>query len=381
MVKQMKKKIIYTFILAAFIFSTGGCNDPVFYLISQEIPRIEPLVRGSPTNFAVFKDTMYVASGRTLFRYKNNEWGNTLLSNRIVQLAATDSYLYALFFEERGSIILEIKRTATPEAADSWINILSLTNENFSNSKFQTIYSAGNTLFIGAQISNEDRYIVIQVIGDVITYTNISGNISALLRGAAFDGTNIFLCTEGGIYKNGVLIPVPENSNFNFRGIISLDDNSIAAITRNGNLHRISPDFEPEPVTGFNDGRRATGAMAVWQDTNDPQNRILLVGRQDISLSSSGFTFGYVELILDAAGGISAVDTFRTPGVHQPSTIDDNSIYVSSLGKIPINHIFQTPVNVDGERVLFASTQQDGVWSVRGRPNNSSPHWNAEGGQ
>jgi hypothetical protein len=151
------------------------------------------------------------------------------------------------------------------------------------------------------------------------------------------------------------------------------------AITRNGRLFQITTSAATEISGAFANDRLATGALAVWQGSS---NSILLVGRQDPAYSTStGYTHGYMEFVLNTEGGISGPVSFKEPG-DAPSTIIDKEVYVSSLGKIPVNHIFQASTNVDEDRTLFASTQKDGVWSLRQhdvRPPN--PHWNAESQQ
>jgi len=65
--KSFVKKILTLFSIV-FLFST--CNDPVFFIVHEETPLLKPLIEGSPTNFVVFGDAMYVASGRFLFTVK-----------------------------------------------------------------------------------------------------------------------------------------------------------------------------------------------------------------------------------------------------------------------------------------------------------------------
>lgn len=396
----MKKKLLIIFILVLTALSFVTCNDPVFYLISQEIPRVTPLVRGSPTDFVVFNDNMYIASGRNLHYYKfndpdsiRNNWNRISLNDNIIAIAATDKYLYALTFRDRSDEIeTRLIRTEAPDKAESWNGVPA---DGYIDYIFHTVYSVNDTLYIGAQ-TDAGAFTILKLSDNdsAIAPTGItSGNTSAFPRGVAFNGTNTFICTNGGIYICGSYTLIPGTTDFNFMGITNLPDNTVVAIARNrSENNEILYEITTSGATGrakFPDSRNATGALAVWQDVDNPSVQLLLAGRQDMSYTTStGFTFGYVELLLDAAGGITGgVDDNefkvpgKVPGDTQPSTIEERSVYVSSLGRLPINAIFQAPSNVDEHRTLFASTQQDGVWSLREHPGRRDLHWNAEGGQ
>jgi hypothetical protein len=72
-------------------------------------------------------------------------------------------------------------------------------------------------------------------------------------------------------------------------------------------------------------------------------------------------------LVLDPRGSIS-------PDI----TVDGNTDrYTATIGKHPINHLFQTPNNIDPRMTFFASTQTAGLWSYRDRT--GGWQWNAEG--
>lgn len=65
-------KIIIFLLTLLFIFSTGSCNDPIFYTISMEVAPIEPYIKGGAVNYAVFEDRLYTAAGTTLYSYTGN---------------------------------------------------------------------------------------------------------------------------------------------------------------------------------------------------------------------------------------------------------------------------------------------------------------------
>ncbi|MCL2411940.1 MAG: hypothetical protein FWC97_09900 [Treponema sp.] len=397
-------KILYIVLIFALAFTAfNSCNDPVFYRISEEIPLVPPLIRGSPSNFALFEDPhgstnyyTYVATGRNLFRFRENYWaemtGNMALPNHItgvIQLAATDDYLYALCFRETSTAII---RELWRYDGTNWTQI---TGTIAPYTEMQTIFSANNRLFIGAHRNgtvpdpdNHNRpvlyHAILYVNNNNIELTNIT-EIRSLLRGAAFDGTNIFLCTGSNIFvrnsSGGGSNSDISGDISNFQGIIALPDDTVVAITLDGRLFEVDSTGivsaptgtgnAPWPITSFGDGRSATGALAIWQDDPDPNTPTteyrLLVGRRDIRATTmSGHTFGYVELELSNTGGIAAGEnSFETPDVHA---------FSNTIGAIIVNHLFQPPC---GSRIL-ASTQRRGVWSYRHRAGDSHRVWNAE---
>jgi hypothetical protein len=138
----------------------------------------------------------------------------------------------------------------------------------------------------------------------------------------------------------------------------------------------------------------ATGALTIWTNPDNENERLLLAGRQDTHAASvdTGYTYGYLELELDAAGssGIKDKSEFEEPGIRDVSSVDkgDNERYKSTIGKHPVKFLFQAPESVDPPEkdnlgsilypgmTLFASTQQNGVWSYRER--DGMKQWNAE---
>ena len=363
------KTLLLLLFLSALLFTLGACNDAIFYKISVEQERVEPRIKGSPTNFTVFGGYMYVASGKTLYKYKDGIWEENESINglNIVQLAADGTSLYALCFEDTTSGITRkiFKKTAT----EPWLeNTLNISDEH---NIIQSIYSAGNELYIGAQRLNANDFAIYKIDGNNASLV-VEGRNDGLLNGAATDGNNTFLCTRNGIfYSDGSVI---EGSNINFIGIIALPNKEIVAITRNGNLYKVETTGLTH-ITGFSDNRWASGSIGLWQNVENLSQHILLVGRQDREYSTTtGYTYGYMELELDSSGGIVSDKSFREPGRTSEvlfSSVDENEPYVSSLGRQPVNHIFQAP-----DMILFASTQKDGVWSYRARQ--GKRQWNAE---
>ena len=399
------KKIMF-FILIIFIFVS--CNDDIFYRISLEIKNLEPRIKGSPSNFVIFDDSMYVASSRRLYHYnKNDGWNVESLSDdfsnmRIIQLAAAGDYLYAFCYEDKDKSVT--RKILRRKASEDWTEA-----PQISDGILQSIYSANNKLFIGVQKTGTNEHAVYVIENDALNEI-IQGKENALLVGAASNGTTVFLCTMTGIYTdNGNIVRGSGVSGIwnVYSGIIALNE-SIVAINREGNLYKVYPtspcsceNDDPEVPDCECDGNNedcectdcdsrnmelvarlnidrnrrwlATGALAVWEKE---EQFLLLAGRQEAAYTlDTGFRNGYMELHLSNAGGIGG-NTFKEPGKDSPTSIHNDRNYESMFGRYPINHIIQVPEDIDPDRTLFASTQREGVWSYRVRDGN--PIWNAE---
>jgi hypothetical protein len=372
--------------LIALLFITGACafcacSDSVYYAISKEVTPIEARIKGGPSNFAVFNNYMYVASASKLLRYKDGNWDDKFRQpvGRIKQLASTGSHLYALCYNDgenpAGSTAL---RRYVGDSSD-WLKI---EGDTKGYNTFQSIYSAGGELFIGAE--KNDAFAILHVKDGKIENLVETG-LKAMLCGAAFYETVCYLCTEGyaqnndettktgGIYYyNAESYPrpplIPNSNGIRFTGIISLKD-SVAAIDRGGKLYAVTTRGISAATASL--GRESTGALAVWHDDGNAP-RLLLAGR---SALTEGYTYGYMEL--DITEAVSSWN-FREPGEKQPSSIKDlnKELYISTIGKESVTHLFQAPFEVDKNMTLFASTQKNGVWSYRER--DKILQWNAE---
>jgi len=352
-----------------------ACSDPIFYTISWEVEPKEPLIKGSPTNFALFNDAVYVASGNGLWKYdKAKKWKKNNLGENILQIASTADFLYVLCFEDTTS---DIKTTIKQMDASGTLTNVSVDTGAYIN--IQNIYSVSDTLFISASAATSYA---------VFYYNNSGQGQLALgeLSGAASNGTDYFICTkQGGIFCidggtfTSVPVPLPEGTNETFMGIISLEDDAAAAtivsIARNGVLYSVNNTGASKLVVSFN-GRLATGALAIYRVNDEP--KLLLAGRQDLLgyTVDSGYTYGYLEVELDVTG-IKTGSNFIEPGESSPSSIyGENALFKTTIGKYPVNSIFQTPYEIDNEMTLFASTQKNGVWSYRDI--DGKWQWNAE---
>jgi len=370
----MKKTFIKLIILFSAVFIFFSCNDPIFFIVSEEIPILKPFIDGSPGNFAVLGDNMYVASGKNIFIYRKNtnKWADwKKLDDRVTGLAATSSSLYALYLNN--------------DSDDGRIRDCS-SGSNLSLSNVQSIHASQDVLFACARDNNKYK-IYFRKEGSSV-FTVIPGaSFDSMLSGSAFDGKYYYLCLNEGIYyaeKTQIdnpstltdKLPVLGKDN-GFTGIIELEKNYVAAITNDGKLYEIK-DADINEAAKFTDDRYSTGALALWYRDNDAtMPSLLLVGRKEMYYStSSAYTNGYVEITLDTNTGRISGSGFSDPGKNALSSIDNYDRYVSSLGKKPVNHIIQTPKKIDPKMTLFASTQQDGVWSYKDR--GKGEQWNAE---
>jgi hypothetical protein len=362
-----------------------------------------------PTNFVVFEGRMYVASGNDLFSYKyeksapKDSWKNEISpGGNILQIASTGDNLYALCTTDKNNDGKTIVKRMDKDNS-TWIPMGGVLDDY---AKIQNIYAAGGVLFVWAALSTSNYNNNILYIKDTQDAKNIMDNQddTGLITGAAFNGTSYFLPfiskkTDkdkiNGVYRiddlNGVVKTIIfKNSlgndvNIHFNGIINLGNgaNTILLISRNGEIYTVNDSIEK--ITGIFMGRLSTGALAIWRENDQPDcKKLLLAGRQDSLYYSStyGYSYGYMELELDDAG-IKPGSNFIEPGrnsvnAQSVSTLTDYERYKSSIGKYPLNFIFQTPPDIDSNMTLFASTQTNGVWSYRVRENEQK-YWNAEG--
>jgi len=361
--KIYKLKLLVVLLI---VFSFGSCNDAIFYKITVEPPKLVPLIGGSPTNFVVYGVKLYVASGKQIYSYDGNSWSSKEFGGRVGCLAATTGALYALYLYNDGG-------DGRIKNYDSG-NDLSLSN-------VQSIHASGDVLFACVRNDDNTTYKVYYKKESDPGFTEIPDTFSSILNGVASDNTYYYLCVNEGIYyikkseiNTASNLPVL-GKDYRFVGIINLSIDYVAAISEKGDLYEISNAVISDKKAGFNDGRYSTGALAIWY--KDAKPCLLLAGRkEDYYSTTSGYSNGYVEIALDeTTGKIKDGAVFNEPGKIAPTSIDSYDRYTPSLGKKLINHIIQTPSAIDANMIMFASTQQDGVWSYRDHGDGIA--WNA----
>ena len=384
-----KKYIIQSLFCFVFLLILCTCNDPVFYAISQEVKPIKPRIKGTPTNIVEYKSYMYVASGYTLYKYNSNTqpyWSNmgSPSGRRILRLASANNNLYALCATDEnitGQTVIYHYNDSEP-ANPKWV----ILSDSYKYTQIQSIYTAGtgtgSRLFLYTKLDKTtNNYKILYIDAgtpSIINELATPQTGDAELCGAASIGSTYYLATKNkGVYKvtGNTGTPIADTP-VDITGIINLSANTILLITRESGRVYTFDTTENIQYTNIQMGRYSNGTLAIWEKSSS--ERLLLAGRQEIRYStSSGHTYGYMELELDA-NGIKTGANFIEPGIGPVSTIypGGNERFLSTIGKQPVNFIFQTTTS-DSNRIIFASTQKNGVWSYRER--GSLPQWNAEG--
>jgi len=344
----MKKKFLFLLLISIFFVS---CNDPIFFTVSRELPPLKPIIGGSPSKMVLYSGNMYVASGKILYSY-NGGWSNVRTFSWIRDIAATSNALYVCHEAGKNGVITNIFSGEQLAAPGNVNSIFGTPN--------------GPELYLSTS-NNNGKFNIYEYNGS--SFSLVISDVSDL-RGAANDGVNTYICVVNGVYTSSGTAIV-NSVGLSFTGIILLPDNSVFVMSRDGSLRQINTATNELnlPITRLPNS--SSGALCIW---TDGVNYLLLAGLQDINTSiNSSDTHGYRELELNDTGGITANTGFKWPGASFPTTVSDESRYISSIGKHGLNSIFQAP---DG--VLFASTQQKGLWSYRNRERHGGWQWNAE---
>ena len=432
----MKIHTIFFTICALGIFTLFTCNqNPLFYDIATAPPPEKALIGGTPTNMVVFERkgamAMFTATDTRIFWYAKENNNDTDEENwesqwnldeyhtpdpegRIVALAATSQHLYALCHTGgTGTILRRIGQTG-----DLWEDI---TINAGDYTLLQTVYASSGKVFAGARLNSRETedYAILYLDGTVLRILEaetsmLTGAASRLENGALIH----YFSTQGsGIYQaddstNTVTQLTeaepddPENPRNNraFVGLILLPNNSgIIAVERTGgNFFEVSTNgtFKPmvykedgEPVltdgepTPIQTARYANGALAIWRNRTyqppepngpAPYDATMLIAGIQTGIVSASYTYGYVEFDIDPVSGfLDETSIRRDPGRLQTIPEDTQGAYSLTLGRHPVNHLFQAPLDVDNNMTFFASTQSNGLWSLRNRPQ-TGIHWNAE---
>jgi hypothetical protein len=339
MISRFKNTFVLA-LLAGFLFFS--CNqDSIFYDISKEIEPKDPLIPGGPTNIVVSNNVIYAASigSSRVYSYKDSWSVPYSVSGGIRQLAATTSHVYAITSDT-------LYQLDVPGASASP-----------GGNNLQTVYGAGDRVFVGTGTGSNS--VVCYSDTSTLSLVTLDSTISGLLKGAVIEGTDYYIATTSGIYKiSGNTVSIPLSGNF--MGIIKTDT-YISAITENGSLYYFEPASFPSTVVSLDSlGGIYTGAMATYTQPGETNPSLLLLG-----VYSS--PYGYREVSLDNTGKPSG--GAQTPGSGAGSSIKDKAKYEASIAKHAVYSICQVSTSPP---IIFASTYQNGLWSLRG------DEWNAE---
>jgi hypothetical protein len=368
----------------------------------------------------VFKDKqlpqkyyLYVANRFTLYRYGepvgggDPVWDSSFIQpgGEIRGVAATKDDLFVLTGEG-----LKLYVDDDTQWDDVSVDLNDADAKKYA--KLQTIYADGTRLFAGsgtgALDAKDDDYAILYWDG-ANNLKFLKGDVH-LLSGAVSSGATHFLSTLGsGIFtvsESGsppvLTISTDPLSNSDpgktgdtkrtVVGIICLENTveTVVAVDRGGEILEIvnsSTGFKFTP-RGTKTGNYTTGALALWRTPSpsppDPDlepPKLLLVGIQGtLTSTTQSYTNGYREIDLnDPSGGLPGDLSIHVPGTGGFAvSISSSDKYTSSLGKIPINYLFQVPSKIDPAMPIFASTVNEGLWSYRDHEKNRDEHWNAE---
>ncbi|MDR0456678.1 MAG: hypothetical protein LBH20_08370 [Treponema sp.] len=414
------------------ILAVSCSQDPIFFTISNEIAPRPPRVEGAPTNMVVFEreytlnpydpenpylvdpddpdnhtirvPILYVASGKLHWyapasgsgkpQWDLKEYPIPQPGGKIIALAAAGERLYALSLDSHNSVNATLRYIGYQD--NEWTKV-KLGSDSYT--AIQSIYADTDRLFAGAR-KGDSTYALLYVDDDTDTLKILKPDTDLLSGTVCREGIH-YLCTQGkGIFQvaegdfanNNNDIPVTQLNNLSadekdliFMSMIKLKDESIIAIERKGGgLYTVQSgsfkQMENASANNIATGKYATGAIALWENVNNPDEKLLIVGILGglYTTSTSSYTHGYVEFELNPNGSFNfnSTPTRRDPG-HLLS-VSNQERYTASIGKRPINYLFQTPPEIDPSMTFFASTQTSGLWSYRNRPKNGGWQWNAE---
>ena len=401
----MKAGNFWAVILLLSFIAVSCKQDSIFFTIASETAPLRPRIEGSPTNMVVFYRNnvpiMYAASGRLHWyatapgadwpQWDLKEYAIPQPGGKVSALAVAGNRLYALC---RSGYGISSTLRYIESNGNTWETIRS---ESTTYPVVQSIFAdpESTRLFAGAGKNDQSQatYGILYLDND--TLKPLMNNTS-ILSGAVYHGAEntyylstrgngIFQISEADLAENNIdavqPLDVAGNSSRMFMSMMKLNDDTIIAVERDGGaIYRVQggSSAQMQYTTNYeliNIGRYATGAHALWKDPE-----------RDLTLFINGIqgglyytttisqTYGYVEFELDAEGNsfTTRYDRGSLLSVH------DNDRYTASIGKHPINHLFQAPDIIDPNMTFFASTQTEGLWSYRNRPSNGGWQWNAE---
>jgi hypothetical protein len=384
--------LLIVMLLGAALLGTSCQQAPIFLIISREVAPKKPLIDGSPSKIVETgynhagapapEKILYVANGE-LWKFEGGGWGKDSAppTDGVVAdvAAAENGGLYAITADRKNDDTEIWERPAS----ENWKRLL--TRGGYG---IQSIYCANNELFYagrsGAPAQDGLDYAIYKSDNTLIK----SG--TGLLRGVVYVNNLYFLATAGdGIWVYDGTIPASSGTNPNpyqlddtggmrFTGIIKTDEtnNIIIAVTHSGYVYQIDGRVSPPTVmTGYPitiGVLNCTGALAIWNN-NSAADSLLLV-----SVKRSASYYGYRDMPIDKAAGV-LTKSYYEPGNGSPSSMKDHNAYIATIEEHTVNSLIQAPGLFDHELpVVFASTQQNGVWSLRYDSSEGKHVWNAQ---
>jgi hypothetical protein len=373
----MKKSHRFIVFVSVFLWPLISCGqDPVFFEISNEVEPKDPRIMGGPSNAVEFKNGLYVGSG-SLYRYDGIlGWMSLPAPGNIKGLAVTvnpadgaHQSLYILSFSGSG---LDASLWKSPDGFN-WGLVANLTGYGH----LQTIFGAGDVLFVGARDSNEhDGILYLKEGENSLSFLRVFGTGGELKGAAYFDNKYYMATTNQGIFAGAPVeslgtAPVLGYSAFiSVSGLIRVGTRAVLAVSKAGVLWVQQASGDPI-ITYPYGGASFTGALAEWRQPGGT-GTLLLVG----TVNESAGAYGYREIPLTNGELDFTLLSLFVPGQLPVSTTTNNPRYNSTIGNHVVNSLIQVSPAVDPGMILFASTQKDGFWSCR--PDAGVYTWNAE---
>ncbi|MCL2763034.1 MAG: hypothetical protein FWD36_07520 [Treponema sp.] len=377
-------------------------------VITNEVTALKNAIDTFEKTIVIRVPILYAASGNNLYWYAkaNRGTGNSRWNlgeyhipqpgGKIIALAVTNNRLYALSLEGNNvnATLRYIERNT-----NHWTSV--------GSGSLQSIHADPEQPWLFASARSGSSYVILYLNNNTDTLELIAdtGN-TEMLSGAVYRDNIYYLSTQGkGVFQ--VAIADLENNlaqieqltetttiegaaldnNRMFMSMIKLEDDMIIAVERkDGYLYEIKNNKTFEKMryadgTQIATGNYATGALALWQEFPAPTvgRKMLIAGVQGslFTTISSSHTHGYVEFVLHESNGAFHLDPIHR-SIKPNITVHNNTDrYTATIGKHPLNHLFQAPEGVDSNILFFASTQSAGLWSYKERPG-SGLQWNAE---
>ncbi|MDR2490864.1 MAG: hypothetical protein LBD20_05625 [Spirochaetaceae bacterium] len=330
-----------------------SCSDPIFHQIEAEVKPKEPKIEGSPSKI-VSDDSgnLYTANG-SIWKWNGSSWNKEgSPADGIRDVAWAGGALYALSVDN-----VTTKLFRRDPGTGGWGQVGNASSYGF----LQAVYGAGSRLYVSASKDNSFHVLIFR--NDRLEETDFHAQIF----GAAVDGGNIYFAAKSAVFKTA-----PSDENLN--NLAPIDDskdkgdwvgmaadagaNTVAAVSRTGYVCIVKNGAAQ--VAKKENSYYYTGAVGFW---NKGALNYLLIG-----MRGSSYTNGYRELEIQDG----SIDTwpYGSPSISVASP----EKYNSTLGVHALTAIMQAPgssLSAEGHPLLFASTQQNGLWSYRGV-------WNAE---
>jgi len=392
--------------LSMLIFST--CDQAsLFYNISKETAPKDSIIPGWLSKIVKQDKYLYVANG-DLWQFDGNSWQTKISTGDkgpyIYDVAASSTDVYYLTREHsnaEGDTAKIYKRDSSGAATQIGEgSFASDTNLSYCQNIFcvydgtkYVLFASGPLQSTGSSDSGPQKY---SGAGDTWSPVGISG----LLEGVVYANGNYYYATtgngttgSGGLWKGTSRLKDASGNEIaaDIIGIIAIDDISIsnsnsvkylAAVSSSNTIYQINTS--DDSVSSVSTGSRFTGALTVWTNPDNPQQRLLLVGYYNFG---GDYDNGYREILIKPDGTLN-FDTFSMPGSTSNSkpytTVSESSeTFRLNMGRRIVNSIIQyypeSSFYQDTPHPLFASTQIYGLYSYRYRDNNGwVEEWNGE---